>query len=228
MPKATREPDAAPPSPVASERELAMHGLGLSAAAAGIAHEVRNPLNAIVLQLALVTDRIGAHPELAQACASHLAKVRDQIGRVDEVVRRFVDAADPAPGPSVEVLRLLRDAAVLFSHEARHRHVTLAIGDAPCGLRARGDAARVERLWVGLVLRAIEETAAGGSARLSATVEGREVVLRVEHGPLQPSAALAWIGAAVGDGARALGGRLEQSRAGDLARSDLRLPTEGR
>jgi len=228
MPRAGAPTDATPPSLAAGERELAMHGLGLSAAAAGIAHEVRNPLNAIVLQLALVTDRIGAHPELAQACASHLAKVRDQIGRVDEVVRRFVDAADPAPGPWVEVQRLLRDAAVLFTHEARHRHLALAIGDAPCSLRARGDAPRVERLWVGLVLRAIVETSPGGSVRLSAAVEGREVVLCVEHGPVQPSASLAWIGAAVGDGARALGGRLEESRAGERARSELRLPTESR
>lgn len=209
-------------------RELAMHGIGLAAAAGGVAHQVRNPLNAIVLQLALLADKIAAHRELADACAPHLSKLREQVARVDEVVRRIVDAADPAPGTGVEAARLLEAATALFAHEARSRHLELAVQPAAPGLRIRGSPPRVERLWVGLLWRAVEAAGESGSLRLAVERRGAEVGLSIDHGRPPRPGVLPWIASAAGEAARALGGRLEESEGSGAARTVLWLPAEVR
>ncbi len=219
------EPSGAVPAEL---RELAMHGIGLAAAAGGVAHQVRNPLNAIVLQLALLADKIAGSAEVAGACAPHLAKLREQVARVDEVVRRIVDAADPAPGTGVEAARLLEAATALFAHEARSRHLALVVDAAAPGLRVRGPPARVERLWVGLLWRAVEAAGEAGGLRLAAERHGAEVGLAIEHRRPPRPGVLPWIASAAADGAGALGGRLEESEGGGTARTVLWLPVEAR
>ena len=209
-------------------RELAMHGIGLAAAAGGVAHQVRNPLNAIVLQLALLADKIAAHGELADACAPHLTKLREQVARVDEVVRRIVDAADPAPGTGVEAARLLEAATALFAHEARSRHLGLVVEAVAPGLRIRGSPARVERLWVGLLWRAVEAAGESGGLRLAVERRGADVGLAIEHGRPPRPGVLPWIASAAEEAARALGGRLEESEGSGTARTVLWLPAEAR
>lgn len=208
-------------------REQALLGLALAAAAGGVAHQVRNPLHAIAMQVALVSDKIGAQRDVARACATHLAKVKDQIGRIEEVVRRYVEAADPGPGPAREAGRLLADAAALFAHEANRRRVAIEVEDPPAGLRARADAARVERLWMGLVVRAVEEAGERGALRLSAEAEGGTLALALEYPRRDGAGPLAWVGPAVEAGALELGGSLEERQADGVTRAVLRLPLEG-
>jgi signal transduction histidine kinase len=222
----TLEPVAGAAS--ADAREHAMHGLALACAAGGMAHQVRNPLNAMALQLALLTEKLGAHPELFRACSPNLAKLQDQIGRVDDVVRRYLEAADPVGGGGFDAGRMVAEAAALFDHEAGRRHGSLEARVASPGLRALGDGARAGRVWLGLVWRALEEAGEGGAVRLSAAAEGAEVVLALEHGRAARDRALAWIGEAAAEVARALGGSLEETTREGLARVALRLPAEGR
>lgn len=223
---ATREPTARVPAE--DPREYALHGLAMACAAGGMAHQVRNPLNAMALQLALLSEKIGTHREVLDACAGNLARLQDQIGRVDEVVRRFVEAAEPTGGSGLDAGRLAEDAAALFGPEARRRHGAIEVRVEAAGLRARGDGARAGRLWLGLVWRALEEAGEGGEVRLSAASEGAEVVLSLEHPRASPRRAPAWIAEAAAASARALGGKLEETVAGGVAHVALRLPAEAR
>src|SRR5919197_1208766 len=139
-----RGADGGMPEPVL---EHAMLAIALSRLAGSVAHEVKNPLNAMALQLALLGDKIAtASDSLASTCAANLASLKNQIGRVNEVVRRFVEVSDPAPSASFDAGSLLGDAASLFSHEARRRRVALTCEAVPDSLRATGDPARVARL----------------------------------------------------------------------------------
>jgi signal transduction histidine kinase len=75
--------------------EHAARSQGLARLAAGLAHDIKNPLNAMALQLALLGEKLG-EGDLAASSASHLGALRDQITKVNEVVRRFCDVTDPA------------------------------------------------------------------------------------------------------------------------------------
>ncbi|HEX9289744.1 MAG TPA: histidine kinase [Anaeromyxobacteraceae bacterium] len=207
--------------------EYAMLGVSLARLAGSVAHEVKNPLNAMALQLALLGDKIAtASDSLASACAGNLGSLKNQIGRVNEVVRRYLDVADPSPGVDFDAGSLLADTANLFGHEARRRRVALACEAAPGTVRAGGDPERAARLLLGLLWRAITSTPEGGRLLARAVPSGTEVVLAVEHARGTPDPALAWVGAVVAAGARDLGGRLEESTERDLVRAALVLPKE--
>lgn len=218
-------PDGASSAPAEDAGEYAMLGLALACAAGGMAHEVRNPLNAMALQIALLSEKIGAHRELSEACAGSLARLQDQIGRIDAVVRRFAAAADPGGGSGLDAGRLVAESAALFEHEARRRHCAIEARAEAAGLRL-GGGARAGRLWMGLVWRALEEAGEAGRLRLSAAAEGAEVVLAAEFSRRQPNLTPAWIAEAAAGAARALGGRLEETSADGVARLALRLPAE--
>jgi signal transduction histidine kinase len=212
------------PSPPA---EYAMLGVALARLAASVAHEVKNPLNAMALQVALLGDKIGTSSDtLATACAANLASVKNQIGRVNDVVRRFLDVADPTPSAGFDGATLLVDVANLFAHEGRRRRVTVSCEASGEGVRAAGDPARAARLLLGIFWQAVTWAAPGGRIVARAASSGGEAVLAVEHGHGTPDPTLAWMGAVVADAATAMGGRVEASSTGEMVRVALVLPKE--
>jgi signal transduction histidine kinase len=226
MPTRERHPGAVPTA--AEAPELAMQGLALARAASGLAHQVRNPLNAMALQVALLGEKIAADAGLAASCAGTLAKLREQIGRVDGAMRAYLDAADRPAGTSFAPQRLLAEGVALFEHEARRRQVTLESEPPAPGRKAVGDPARVGRMWMGLVWRALEETGAGGFVRLRCRRREGEVALAVEWRDEGGRLPFAWIAEAVAGSAPAVGARLEEERAGNVASAALWLPVEAR
>ncbi|WP_242346944.1 histidine kinase dimerization/phospho-acceptor domain-containing protein [Anaeromyxobacter terrae] len=209
--------------------EHAMRSQGLTRLAAGVAHDIKNPLNAMALQLALLADKLSSAGDAGVASASHLGALRDQIGRVNEVVRRFLDVTDPsAPLGYTDVGALLADTVSLFGHDARRRRIELHADAAPGAARTRCDPGRVSRLVLGLVSRALVETPEGG--RMSVRVEPEAASLRVtiEHAAGEPDPELGYYTDVAAAAARALGGELAVVREGALERLTLRLPRNDR
>jgi signal transduction histidine kinase len=196
----------------AEAREYAMHCLALACGAGGMAHQVRNPLNAMALQLALVAEKIGSSQDLAGSCADNLAKLLQQIERIDGAVRAYLEVARPE---------------ATAESEARRRRVALVFAPVPAPVSIRADGARVRRVWAGSVWRALAETAEGGAVVLGASSASGQALLSIAHPEGPPRAPLAWIGEATGEAAEALGGRLEESVQEGMVRLLLRLPGEG-
>lgn len=205
--------------------EQAMRSQALTRLAAGLAHDVKNPLNAMALQIALLGEKLSSRGDVGVASDTHLAAMRDQIGRVNEVVRRFLDVADPtAPLGYTDLGRLLADAGHLFAHDARRRRIELTL-DAPAGtVRTRVDASRVGRMLLGLLHRALAETPDGGRIHARAASDTGEATLAIEHGAGDRDAELGYYPDVVAEAARSLGGRLVVTREAGVERVMLRLP----
>jgi signal transduction histidine kinase len=206
--------------------EYAMQAIVLVRLAGSLAHEVKNPLNAMALQLALLGEKIGASEPLASTCAGNLGSLKLQIGRIDEVVRRYLDVADPAPSVDFDAGGLLADAANLFGHEARRRHVALACQAGPGAVHAAGDPCRVARLLLGLLWSSLSSTPGGGHLLARATSSAGEAVLSVEHTRGPPDPTLGWVADVVAAAAPEMNGRFEESSEGDTVRVALVLPKE--
>lgn len=206
--------------------EHAMRSQGLTRLAAGVAHDIKNPLNAMALQIALLTDKLSSAGEAGAAAANHLNALRDQIGRVNEVVRRFLDVTDPsAPLGYTDVGALIADAASLFGHDARRHRIEIAVQVSPPGAaRTQRDPGRVSRLVVGLLSRALLETPEGGRFTVGVDAIDREVQVTIEHTAGEPDADLRYYTEVAGAAAEALGGALALTRAGELERLLLTLP----
>ncbi len=208
--------------------EHAMGSHGLARLAAGVAHDVKNPLNAMSLQVALLVDKL-SQSDAGAASAGHLGALRDQIARVNEVVRRFVDVADPGgPLGHVDVGVLLADAIALFAHDARRRKIEVSMERQPGAVRTRCDSGRVGRLVVGLLSRALAETPDGGRLGGRAEARGSDAVLAIEHTAGDPDPDLGYYTEVAAACADALGGWFSLERGDGVERFVLSLPRNDR
>ncbi len=213
--------------PEVPAREYALQAVVLARLAGSVAHEVKNPLNAMVLQLALLGDKIAAASNaLATACSGNLGSLKNQVGRVNEVIRRYLDVADPPQAAGFDAGSLVSDAAGLFCHEARRRRLAYACEATPGVSRAAGDPGRAARLLLGLFWRAVTGTPEGGRLLARTVVSGDEVILSLEHARGDDEPGLAWMDAVLAEAAVAMGGRLETAGDVDIVRVALVLPKE--
>jgi len=216
--------------PHAGDRtEHALRSQVLGRLVAGVAHDIKNPLNAMSLQIALLGDKLEGVADASQAASGHLVSLRDQIGRVNEVLRKLVDVTDPsAPLGYTDLGALLADVACLFAYEARRRRVDLSTDAHPGTVRTRCDPARVGRLVLGLYGRALALTPDGG--RLAARAEGREgeATVVIEHAAGDPDGDLGYDTDVLVAGAEALGGRFERTRNERTERLTLTVPRNER
>ncbi len=205
--------------------ELALQGMALTRLEGGFAHDLKNPLNAMALQLALLGDKIASASEnLAAACGGNLSSLRKQIGRIDDLVRRHAEAADPAARPGVDVPTLLAELEALFGHESRRRRIAFEV-EPPPAARVRGEAARVTRLVLGLAARAFAATGEGGRVQLGATATATSVTFRFAHAP-DGAGEPKWPLAAARMSACALEGELRTAAEDGLEKIELALSRE--
>jgi signal transduction histidine kinase len=205
--------------------EHAMRSVALGRVASGVVHDIKNPLNAMALQIALLGEKISGSSEASAAAAGHLSALRDQVMRVNEVLRRFLDVADPgAPLGYTDLGALVTDVATLLGHEGRRRRVEVTV-DAPAGaIRTACDPARVARLVLGLFARALAETPDGGRLAARAEANGTHVKVGLEHAAGDPDRDLGYYTEAAVAAAERLGGALAEERRDGVVRITLALP----
>ena len=150
--------------------------------AAGLAHEVRNPLNSASLQLTLLERRL-ARGEGAAEVLPITEIIKSEIDRLDRLVRDFLAFSQPRPldVKEVEVGALLTGIFGLIAPVAEAGGVELAT-DVPPGLSPiAGDAERLRQILLNLTRNAIEAMhGTGGTLTLRARAADEAVELEVE------------------------------------------------
>ncbi len=167
-----------------ADRIIAMQTL-----TAGLAHEVRNPLNAAKLQLELLDRRLRRaidDPRLTQP--SELAG--KEIERLTQLLNDFLAFARP-PELHVEerdIAELVRHVCEVERPSATKRNATLELVEAPDTLLARVDAAKVHQVVGNLLRNAVEAVTAGGHVTVALTATQESFTIRVQDdGPGIPA-----------------------------------------
>ena len=90
----------------------------------GVAHEVKNPLNAMVLQLELLKSKL---PEQGEHVQPHLDILSEEIRRLDRVVKTFLDFTRPLElhPAETDMEGLVRDVFTLAEPQAKQNNVRL-------------------------------------------------------------------------------------------------------
>jgi signal transduction histidine kinase len=138
---------------------------GLGRIAAGVAHEVRNPIAAMRLKAenALAT---GDPERMARA----LQVVLDQVARLDRLSRDLLGAGSggrPLQRAAAPVAALVAGRAGFYREQAAAAGVALVATGDPAGV-ADLDADRLERALDNLILNALRATPPGGRIAISA------------------------------------------------------------
>lgn len=132
----------------------------------GVAHEVKNPLNAMRIHLELLKTRLGGErPEVAE----NLDVIAQEIQRLDRVVQGFLKFMRPqdlhlAP---VDINALLTEVAQLAAPETAQSGVEIALDLAPDLPPATGDAELLQQAFTNLVTNAIQAMPQGGTVTLA-------------------------------------------------------------
>jgi len=136
--------------------------------AAGIAHEVRNPLNSVQINLSILEQELG---ELLPDRGAHpfavLRKIASEIKRLDDFVSEFLRfARPPRLNPErVSVRSLMSDLAAFIAPECAKKGVRLDLRlDGP--EFARLDGFQLKQAVLNLVLNALQATPEGGHVRV--------------------------------------------------------------
>lgn len=159
--------------------------LAMQTMSAGLAHEIRNPLNAAMLQLELLERRLrraAGDPKLIEP--TELAQ--KEIERLTALLNEFlVFARPPELHPQEhDVVAVVRQVVDLEQATAEPRGVTLALDADPLQVLAEVDVAKVHQLVLNLVRNACEAVPAGGRVTASVRADDARCRIRVtDDGP---------------------------------------------
>lgn len=147
----------------------------LGRVAAGVAHEVRNPLASIKLRL----DLTAASPELPEAMRRSVTGASQEIARLDRLVADLLVVAGRKPGPRhpVDLAQLVGSRIDLLLPWAEQRGVTLSVQGA--GM-STVDEESLARAIDNLLRNAVEASPIGGFVTAALQEAAGDVTLTVE------------------------------------------------
>ncbi|XXF80330.1 ATP-binding protein [Myxococcaceae bacterium GXIMD 01537] len=152
---------------------------------AQVAHEVRNPLSSIGLNVELLQDafaraRFDSEPE-GRESRELLDAVTREVDRLAEVTEQYLRMARP-PNPTLvpENITEVLDGVLAFSREEMERaRVEMARDFAPDTPSVLADEGQLRQVFLNLLRNAREAMPGGGRLTVSTREAGREVEIRI-------------------------------------------------
>ena len=152
--------------------------------AAGIAHELNNPLEGMANYLALARDASARGD--SEAAARHLAAVKQGLERAAAIVRQVLAHADPAKTPMtpVDLNRVLRETGDFVRSRREFAHVEIAYELWSDPLVVRGSPVMLGQVAMNLIVNGCEAQPTRGELRVVSRREaGQAVVEFQDRGP---------------------------------------------
>ena len=144
----------------------------------GVAHEVKNPLNAMVLQLELLKSKL---TDQGERVGPHLEILSSEIKRLDRVVKTFLDFTRPVelrPIPT-DVERLVREVFLLAEPQALKNNVQLIFERQGALPTINVDRDLIKQALLNLVLNGCQAMPTGGKLKVKPQTDGQYVSLEV-------------------------------------------------
>jgi signal transduction histidine kinase len=162
--------------------------MALGRLTSGVAHELKNPLNAMGIHLELIRQQLepdanGGRGVDVPAALDHVQMIAASLRRLDEVVQVFLrfTRPDEIQMQPTALDTLLQQVHPIVEAEAGSRGIAVEITCPPDLPAIRADAAMMEQAFLNLSLNACQAMPAGGRLRISAdAVPGRFVRVRFE------------------------------------------------
>ncbi len=146
---------------------------------AGVAHEMKNPLNAMTIHLELLKQKLAS----GRPAGEHVEIIEHEIRRLDERIQgflKFVRPDEASFGP-VALSALIASVVHAVQPEAQRAGISIDLACTDTTLRVEGDAAQLRDVFLNLAQNAIQAMPRGGRLTIACSaVANRRIRVRVE------------------------------------------------
>lgn len=144
----------------------------------GVAHEVKNPINAIVLHLQLLQTKL---QQIDPDTRRHMEIIDSEIHRLDRVVQILVDFTRPRDLhlEDIDLRRVLEEVTMLAAPDAEQHGVSIRQELAAEPLPVKVDVDFVKQAILNVVLNGIQAMPNGGKLSLSARKQDEFVLTEI-------------------------------------------------
>ena len=147
--------------------------------AAGIAHEINNPLEGMANWLSLARGELDRGR--TDAAAEHLGRAREGLDRAAGIVHQVLAQSDPAKAPwvTVDLNQVLRETEGFLESRKEFAGVRFGLELERAPLLVRGNPVMLAQVAMNLIVNACEAQPRGGEVRVRAQRVGRQAVAEV-------------------------------------------------
>ncbi len=165
--------------------------------AAGIAHEIRNPLSGINIQLATLEGfqeyAQWEEAEIQESVRTVMEQIRGASNRIEAVIKKVMNFArvGSVRKELADVTSAIKEAVDLSATDLRKNRITLELSLSGSLPRCRVDISLITQVLMNLITnasQAIEEGGGSGRIAIATKAEGDRVVIRIsDSGPGIPA-----------------------------------------
>lgn len=163
---------------IENEIELSRRLAAIGRLTSGVAHEVKNPINAIVIHLEILRERM---LQLDPETRRHMDIINSEIHRLDRVVKTLVDFSRPVELKlcALDLRSLAAEVVALAAPEARSHNVEIVhdFGQQPLPIRVDTDL--MKQAVLNVVINGVQAMPDGGTLTLRAFATSQAAVLEV-------------------------------------------------
>jgi len=152
--------------------------------AAGVMHEINNPLATISVCVAAIEGRVPAGPDAAQV-EEYLQTIDREVDRCSRIVDGLLDFSRPKAGPRrpVSLNALVEETLFLLKHHQRFKQLQVERVLAPGLPDTTGSAEQLTQVLMALMLNAVDAMEQGGQLTVRtglSPTRGDEIVVEVQ------------------------------------------------
>mgnify|MGYP001615008768 CR=1 FL=1 len=146
---------------IQSQLDISARLAAISRLTGGVAHEIKNPLNAITVHLEILRAKLG---EQGAAVGPEIETISREITRLDRVVKTFLDFARPIElrMQDLEMVGLVREIITLVEPASARQQIRVQLQAEPEAVFLRGDHDLLKQAVLNVVVNAVEAMEEGG------------------------------------------------------------------
>ena len=171
--------EAAPRRQIESQLDISTRLAAISRLTSGAAHEIKNPLNSIVLHLEVLKSKLQDSDSQAE---TELRVISREITRLDRVVKSFLDFTRPVElnMAVIDLVEIASEVATLVRTEAVGQPVEVVVAKKVETARMQGDRDLLMQAILNVVVNGVEAMTNGGTLTISVEESAGMWLLKVQ------------------------------------------------
>jgi signal transduction histidine kinase len=163
------------------ELEVSRRLAAIGRLTANVGHEVKNPINAMVVHLELLRGKLAAGGFDGPSAQKHVEILSDEMRRLDRVVETLADFSRPMDLDlrDHDLRRVVEQTIELAEEELKEHGVAVESNAPPAPVPVRVDAELVRQALLNLILNAMQAMPDGGRVRLTVRRDQRLALVEI-------------------------------------------------